>query len=287
MNVLLTGASGFIGRHIAVALHREGHSVKPVSRRHGVDFGQMQSAADWRSVLAGVDAVINCAGIIAEQGRRKFDVVHHRAPSALFRACAQFGVGRAIQISALGADQRAFTPYQLSKRGADDVLRALDLDWFVLRPSLVFGLDGYSAKLFLRMAAWPRIPTIGNGQQKIQPVHVDDVVSAVMHCLGERNARQTLDLVGQYPITYLEWLQILRRAQGLRACANFACPASVATVLAQFAPPFFPVLNPDTLRMLEAGNWADCGPFRKLLGRMPLAYSSYLSVEPACGGGAQ
>lgn len=130
MNILVTGAGGFLGRHIAGALGKVGHKVLPVSRRHGVDFSRMQ-------------------------------------------ACATAKVRKVVQMSALGADDTAFSAYHLSKRAADDCLRGLDVDGLVLRPSLVYGPGGQSAALFMRVAAWPLIPVLGDGQQMRQPVRPD------------------------------------------------------------------------------------------------------------------
>ena len=64
MKVLLTGATGFLGRHIHVALRQAGHSVVPVARRLGHDFARLQRAPDWAPLLQGVYAVVNAVGSI-------------------------------------------------------------------------------------------------------------------------------------------------------------------------------------------------------------------------------
>jgi uncharacterized protein YbjT (DUF2867 family) len=215
MNILLTGANGFIGSNIASALLAAGQHVTPASRSTGIDFCQMLSPANWLPHLEGIDAVINSVGIIGESGSQRFKSLHTLAPSALFQACAQAGVRRVLQISALGADETAFSAYHLSKRTADDSLRRLDLEWFVLRPSLIYGRGGKSADLFMRLAALPFIPVIGDGQQALQPVHISDVVATVMRCLTSSEAQQTLDMPGAETVTFAEWLQTMRQAKGL------------------------------------------------------------------------
>lgn len=281
MNVLLAGSSGFLGRNIAATLIVAGHQVTPLSRSLGVDFARMQAPRDWMPYLSGMDAVINSVGIIGETGAQRFEPLHTLAPIALFRACQQTGVRRVIQISALGADESAFSSYHLSKRAADDALRSLDLDWFVLRPSLVYGRGGKSASLFMRLAKMPLIPVVGDGQQKLQPVHISDVVSTVMQSLVSTKTRQTLDIVGSETITFEEWLQWMRSAQGLPRARVIHVPFNFAMVLACLAGRFNPMLQPENLRMLKTGYWAEVKPLEQFLGRMPLTVKPDLLFSDA------
>jgi len=269
MKILLTGASGFIGGHIAVALKSAGHEVIAATRAHGFDFNQMCSAGDWLPHLQGVEAVINSVGIIAETRTQSFSTLHYLAPAALFQACAQAGVKRVIQISALGADEHAFTPYQISKKAADDVLRSLPVHWFVLRPSLVYGPGGKSMAMFQRMAALPVIPLVGQGLQRIQPVHISDLVAAVVKCLTASPALRTIDVVGPTPITFVDWLQQLRKAGGKSTAPTLRIPFNFVLAVSHLAKYFMPLLHPDNLRMLQTGNTADVQAFTELLGRMP------------------
>lgn len=276
MNILLTGASGFIGSNIARSISAAGHRVISVSRSEGVDFADMNTPERWLPYLHGVDAVINCVGIIGETATQHFDNLHTRAPSALFRACQEVGVRRVVQISALGADESAFSDYHLSKRAADDVLRSLDLDWFVLRPSLVYGKGGGSAQLFMRLARMPFLTAIGDGQQILQPVHIGDVVATVMHCLTSDETRKTLDIVGTETVTFTEWLQWMRRAQGLQPAPVMHVPFRLAIWFTHLAKLFNPMLQPENLRMLQSGCRADVQPLIHFLGRQPIAIAPHL-----------
>jgi len=276
MKILLTGASGFIGRRLATALELAGHQVIPVSRSHGIDFCRMQTPSDWLPHLDGIDAVINAVGIIGESGTQRFDALHRLAPLALFQACARLGIRRVLQISALGADESAFSAYHLSKRAADDGLRSLDLDWFVLRPSLIYGRSGKSAALFMRLAACPLIAVIGDGQQKLQPVHISDVVATVLKSLTSTKTRQTIDIVGNETVTFTEWLQTMRLAQGLARASVLRIPFPLALAGAFLGRYVNPILQPENLRMLQSGYWADVGPLVQFLGRQPLAVASSL-----------
>lgn len=287
MKVLLTGASGFIGRYLHATLVAAGHAVVPVSRRHGLDLAGLTRPSAWRPLLAGVDGVINTAGIIGETRGQSFDVLHYRAPRALFEACAQAGVPRVVQISALGATESAFSAYHRSKHAADEVLRRLQLDWFVLRPSLVHGAGGASSTLFCRLARLPVTPVIGDGQQQIQPIRLDDLVATVMRCLTALPTRQTLDVVGPEVFDLATWLQRLRTAQGLAPAPVLHMPTRLIQGLMVLGQPLSPLLRTDNLRMLQAGNVADVAPLARFLGHPPRPAAEIPSARLITRGGSR
>ena len=114
MRILLVGASGFIGRHLARALLPR-HQVlwaarsppswsDPALHHVPVDLSRDTAADVWLPRIEGVDAVVNAAGLLRESGSQRFEAIHVQAPIALFDACAMRGVRRVVQVSALGAD---------------------------------------------------------------------------------------------------------------------------------------------------------------------------------------
>ncbi len=276
MNILLTGASGFIGRNVAAVLTLAGHRIVPASRRNGFDFQHMTDPADWLPHLGNIDAVINSVGIIGETSRQRFVPLHRDAPIALFHACAQAGVWRVIQISALGADNSAFSAYHLSKRAADEALLDLGIDGIVLRPSLIYGRGGRSAELFLRLARLPFLPVIGDGAQVLQPVHIADVAAAVLRCLNTSPSGQRLDLVGSETVSFVDWLARMRGAQHLPPAPHLAILPPLALAAFRLLRHAHPLLQPDNLRMLLAGYHAEPDPFSAFLGRSPLPFSPEL-----------
>ncbi|MCK4743569.1 MAG: NAD-dependent epimerase/dehydratase family protein [Sulfuriflexus sp.] len=269
MKILLTGSSGFIGSHITTALELAGHELIIASRSRGMDFNHLLKADDWLPYLQGVQVVINSVGIIAETRGQTFNILHTQAPVALFHACVEVGVERVVQISSLGADDEAFTPYQLSKKSADDLLRSLPLEWFVLRPSLVYGTGGKSTALFKQMANLPLIPVVEQGTQLIQPVHITDLVDAVLACIDATSTRRTIDIVGPRVISFSGWLQRLRLKAGKNTANTLSVPFKLMLVLSYLGHFVVPLLHPDNLRMLQQGNTADVQQLSELLGRMP------------------
>lgn len=274
MNIALTGASGFIGRHLHAALLAAGHTVRPLGRAQGVDFAR--PAANWAAQLQGCTVLINTVGIIAEHGGQRFDTLHHRAACTLFDAAVQAGVARVIQLSALGCEPGARSGYHRSKLAADTYLRRLPLAAAILRPSLVYGPGSASSASLMRLARLPWLPLPGGGQQTVQPVHISDLVACVQALLAAPACSLTLDVVGPQAITLADWLQAMRAALGLPPATVWPLPLPLAMAALHLGRHLHPLLQPDNLRMLQASRAANPAALTQWLGRPPRAHQPAL-----------
>ena len=228
MRVFLTGATGFIGGHILRALVNRGHAVTCLARGSAaaainamalpgviVVSGEFTAPASYLHHVAGHDVVINAVGIIRETPHASFDAVHNQATCALFDAAAQAGVRKIVQISAIGADEGAQSRYHLSKRAADRHLAGFGVPCIVLRPSLVYGPQDHSMTFFFSLAALPVTPVPGDGRYLLQPVHVDDLVRAVVQSIERDDLCDgTLDIGGSRQVSFNELLDVLARRLG-------------------------------------------------------------------------
>jgi NADH dehydrogenase len=157
MNVLVLGGRGFIGRHAVAALQQAGHQVRIGSRRHRpgltpVRLEQLESVEGVLPLLDGMDAVLNCVGILRERWRgENYGAVHARAPALLAQACAQRGL-RFLQVSALGLRHPHRSGFLRSKLAGEQAIVAAGGDFRIVRPSLLDGRGGFGA-LWLRAFA--------------------------------------------------------------------------------------------------------------------------------------
>ena len=289
MKVLVVGATGFIGTRLVDALRAHGHVVVTAARRGAdvdVDFTRDHAAETWRPRLAQCDVVVNAAGIFRESAMQRFDALHRAAPIALFEACAREGVARVVQVSALGADDAARSAYHRSKRDADRALCALPLSSAIVQPSLVYGPGGTSASLFGTLASLPLIPVPGRGEQAIQPVHVDDLVRALVVLAEARPGPgcETVPVVGPQPLTLRSWLHALRTSLGLPPTHGLPVPMPLVRIAARIGQRLPGVLlDPAALDMLERGSVADPGPITRLLGRPPRGAHDFVAPADARG----
>jgi uncharacterized protein YbjT (DUF2867 family)/uncharacterized membrane protein YphA (DoxX/SURF4 family) len=287
---MVVGATGFIGGRLAQAFFAAGHDVICASRsrsaklpswcqRHvPLDYNAMPDTGTLVAALTGVDVVVNAVGILRGTPEQTFESLHVSGPRALFEACATAGVRRVIQISALGADGNAPAHYHRSKHEADRYLMGLAVDWAIVQPSLVYGAGGTSAQLFDTLASMPLIPLPGGGRQRVQPVHIDDLVNAVIK-LAESPAslRCILPLVGPWPLTLKDFLCQLRGSLGLPPAPTLAVPSPLVSLGARVGD-LLPnaLLNRESLGMLERGNVGDSEPLAKLLGHRPMAVDRFV-----------
>jgi uncharacterized protein YbjT (DUF2867 family) len=273
MHILVCGADGFLGRAIAQALAAVGHHViRAVHHPRlpgdlAVDYRRDLTLNDWLPRLSGVDAVVNAVGILREPLPGDFARLHHQAPAALFAACAQAGIARIVQVSALG--QADATPYLSSKWAADAaLLAAVPQGAAVLRPGLVFGAKGASSRFFLALASLPILP-IAQGAGQVQPVHAEDVALAVRRLLEAPIApSRILELPGPRALDYAGWLEGYRGLLGLPRALHLPIPAWLMRASARLAGHFrWSLLTPDTWTMLACGNTGDPAAAERLLGR--------------------
>jgi len=251
MRVLVTGAHGFLGSHIAAALAAAGHQVVAAGRDIAFarrvlpqfewiacDFNCDTSADVWLPRLAGVDAVVNSVGVLQATRRDKLQRIHVDAAVALMKACERADVRRFVQISALGIET-ADTEYARTKRAGDNALAETSLDWVVVRASLVVGRGSYGGTALMRgLAGLPGfIPLMGGGEFHLfQPILMRDFTRAVVG-LVERNApsRSIVPVAGPTQITLKELILTLRQWLGFGPARVVAIPGSLFSLAARLS----------------------------------------------------
>jgi uncharacterized protein YbjT (DUF2867 family) len=293
MRVLLCGASGFLGRHIRVALQAQGHTVvgagsmRNAHNQLRVDYAQDTSVAVWLPRLEGIDAVINAVGVLRDSQRRPIEAVHSNTPIALFDACSVAGQQRrqalrVIQISALGIEGNA-TRYASTKRVADEHLLGLhasaQVNATVLRPSIVFGQGGQSSQLFVQLS---KLPVVLLPQAvltaQVQPLAVHDLASAVAALVAKQIAEPLIECVGAQALSLSAFIASLRQQQHLKPARVMPLPQCLTRLSVSIGDriPAIPWCS-ETQALLAKDNVSNSGAFAQLLGHAPLPIQQFWS----------
>src|SRR4051794_12345016 len=240
MKIAIVGGSGLIGSAILSHLSSRGHSVVSMSRSapstgaHGVsvDISDATSPSYWLPYLAGIDAVVNCAGVLQDGPADSTSMVHHIGVANLFAACEQLKIRRVIHFSAIGVDRQTPSAFSRTKLAGDKALMERDLDWVILRPSVVFGRATFGASALMRgLAALPVVPVMPNTDE-LQIVLLEDVVRAVEYFLRPGSpARRIVELVGPDRYSFNEIISQIRRWYRWSPAREFRLPDFAASAM--------------------------------------------------------
>jgi uncharacterized protein YbjT (DUF2867 family) len=229
MRVAVTGANGFVGRHVVARLLLGRHDVRAlISERPGAEKELPGAGAqmDVRRVdvrtpealhgaFDGIDAVIHTVAVPTER-KQRFAEVNVAGVAHVVAEARRAGVGRIVHMSALGGDPASPYPYLRSKGEGQAIVTGSGMSHVVLRPSLLFGAgDDFFPRLAFSLL-FPVVPVPGDGKSRFQPVHVDDIAQAIVAAVERREISGVHEVGGPEPVTYDEMLAETMRATGKR-----------------------------------------------------------------------
>lgn len=274
MKVLVTGGTGFVGPKIVHALRAREHDVRALVRDRGraktleawgceLVEGDVTDPESLRTAAEGVDCVVHLVAII-KGSPEDFERVMAQGARDLLAAAEAGGARRFVLMSALGTSERNrdLVPYYRAKWDQEQAVRASALEHVIFRPSFVFGEDGGALQTFMRQVRLsPVTPVVGSGEERLQPIWVDDVASFFAESVGlEAAAGRTFELGGPDIVTWNELYERIRRVLGKRR-ATVHVPVGVMRLGATLTDwlPFAPITR-DQLTMLVEGGDQVCDP---------------------------
>jgi NADH dehydrogenase len=290
--VLVTGASGYVGRRLVGRLAERGSPVRALvhdSRNElpdGVEAveGDVTDTASLTRACEGVDVVINLASITADRKPPAggYDRVNAEGPAALASAARTAGVRRIVHLAGIDTTTGEPGPYLAGRRRGDAAMLASGVESVaILRPSIMFGgRDSAFVKVLARLVRFsPAVPVPGDGSVRIQLVWVEDVVRCIMQLADDMRP-------GQFPIggpdqpTYDEILDIIGEGLGKRRVRKvhlpvpiFSAQAKVLSVLP--APP----LTPAALELFASDNTTTADAIEQQFNFRPRGFAEHVRRE--------
>jgi nucleoside-diphosphate-sugar epimerase len=258
-HILVTGASGFVGRPLVAALLRAGYAVRAVTRRQVsfpdsvevVIIPDLKSPFDWTPILQGVDIIVHLAG---EAHRRipnvespEFDQVNRLATQRLAGAAKDVGIERVVFISSVRAqvgasavqavreqdEPRPTNPYGRSKLAAEQAIRAAGVPFTIFRPVAVYGPHPKGNMQTLVKLARLHLPLpVAALTSRRSLLGVENLISAIIFALKNPvTIGETYLIADLKPVIIAEILTILREMQGRSLTTVYVPPVIVRLLL--------------------------------------------------------
>ena len=238
-NVAITGATGFIGRHVAADLVARGVAVASIVRpdsRHQApaDTTIVRAALETsalRDAFAGVDTVVHLAGVVSAVDARVFTAVNVEGTRAVASAARHAGA-RLVHVSSLAAAGPApassphredgpvhpVTPYGVSKLESERAVQSVDgLRWMIIRPGVVYGPTDRAVFPLFQAAQRGVLPLVGRADAAYTFIHVSDLVRAIVAAVEKTDAAGTVFAGHAKPVTAMDLLNAIQAATGRKA----------------------------------------------------------------------
>lgn len=228
MNVLVVGGTGFVGQALCEKLADRDHDVTALSRDPDAEevpegvatvAGDVTNYESIAEAFAGRDAVVNLVSLSPlfepRGGNAMHETVHLGGTENCVEAAEVHGVDRFVQMSALGGDPNGPTHYLRAKGKAEAVVRDSDLEWTIVRPSVIFG-DGGEFVGFTKKLTTPYVTGLpGGGKTQFQPIHVAEVATMLADTVeDEDHVGESYDIGGPEVLTMAEVARMAHRADG-------------------------------------------------------------------------
>lgn len=293
--ILITGATGYIGRHLVARMVAQGErprclvrdtkraaSILPADQVELVQ-GDTITPASLPAAMQGIETIVHAAFITAERKQsagNHYEKTNVQGTRNVIQAAKDAGVQRIIEISGLGTRPDKPGTYMEGRYLAEKMLKESGLDWTIIQPSVLFGKDAPFIKgLADLIHSAPVVPLIGGGKILFQPIYVEDVVTVILNVLEEpeRTKNKTYTIGGPAYFTFTQVIDALLHTMNktrMKVAAPLALVRVGAAAMEAVLPK--PPITKAAMTLFAFDNTTDLNSVERDFGFVPLSFTQYL-----------
>ena len=293
--ILITGATGYIGRHLVARLVEKGERprclVRNLSRAADILSadkvelvqGDTTNPTSLEAAVQGIDTIVHTAFITADHKQssgNQYEATNVQGTANLITAAKAAGVKHMIEISGLGTKPDKPGSYMQGRYLAEKMLKESGLDWTIIQPSVLFGKDAPFIKgLADLIRTSPVVPLIGGGKVMFQPIYVEDVVTVIMQVLDDpaRTNGKTYTIGGPAYYSFTQVIDALMHTMHktrIKAPAPSSLVGLGSAVMEMVLPK--PPLTKAAMTLFTFDNTTDLNSVERDFGFAPMSFTHYL-----------
>jgi uncharacterized protein YbjT (DUF2867 family) len=296
--ILITGASGYVGRHLVARLISQGkrprclvRNIRRATRILPADKvewvqGDTTQPASLETAVRDIETIVHTAFLTADRKEtpgNRYEETNVQGTANLIAAAKAAGVKRIIEISGLGTKPDKPGSYMQGRYLAEKMLKESGLGWTIMQPSVLFGKDAPFIKgLADLIRSAPVVPLIGGGKTMFQPIYVEDVVTVIIKVLEDpdRTTGKTYTIGGPEYYSFTDVINALLHAMHktrIKAYAPTPLVGVGAAVMEAVLPK--PPLTKAAMTLFSFDNTTDLDSVARDFGFKPMSFTKYLEEQ--------
>jgi len=221
MRILITGATGFIGRELVRSFPNKAE-ITCLIRKESDFLKKLNISAvkcdltdkeTLMNCIKGFDTVIHLAGIVNTPSKKEFKEKNVTITKNLLDACKAANIKKFVFTSTAVVVSKVQGPYSQSKIEAEQLIKKSGIDYIILRPSVVYGEEDTKnlAGIVKIIKKFPIIPIIGSGRQEVQPVYIKDVAKVLIKAATAGIKNKTYFVAGPSTISFEQIIDLVAK----------------------------------------------------------------------------